>query len=170
MDLKYGKALVGAIAAVTVSAFSVPFCANASASTGTMITRHDAGSAIQLAQAEQEESVEKRSEEKTKEVQSGTNSAPGAAHGRSWIRSSSLHPPPPRRSRVRSRGSTKRARPSESEHSENGMGVSGSVGATSERRENDMSSDANANACAPGTTVEQEHSEEHQAKEKVEQN
>ncbi len=49
------------------------------------------------------------------------------------------------------------------------MGVSGSVGATSERRENDMSSDANANA-APGTTVEQEHSEEHQAKEKVEQN
>ncbi len=95
MDLKYGKALVGAIAAVTVSAFSVPFCANASASTGTMITRHDAGSAIQLAQAEQEESVEKRSEEKTKEVQSGTNSAPGAVTSRSWIgRRRSIRPRP----------------------------------------------------------------------------
>ena len=49
------------------------------------------------------------------------------------------------------------------------MGVSGSVGVTSERREKDVSTDADANA-APGTTVEQEHSEEHQAKEKVEQN
>jgi hypothetical protein len=168
MDLKYGKALVGAIAAVTVSAFTVPFCSNAAASTGTMIGNHDAGSAIQLAQAEQEESVERKSEEKTKEVQTGTDSAPGTvtvAPGSVVVAPSA--PAPEVSGEVEKKH--EESKTVESEHSENGMGVSGSVGVTSERRENDMSSDANANA-APGTTVEQEHSEEHQTKEKVEQN
>lgn len=169
MDLKYGKVLIGAIAAVTFSTFTVPFCSSASASTGTMITSHDAGSAIQLAQADQEESVERKSEEKTKEVQSGTNSAPGAvtvAPGSVVVAPSA--PAPEVSGEVEKKQENKTV---ESEHSENGVGVSGSVGVTSERRENEMSSDANANANAvPGTTVEQEHSEEHQAKEKVEQN
>ena len=31
MDLKYGKVLVGAIAAVTVNTFTVPLCSGASA-------------------------------------------------------------------------------------------------------------------------------------------
>ena len=65
MNLKYGKALVGALAAVTLSAFTVPFGATASASTGTTITRNDASSAMQLAQVEQQETAEK-TEQKTK--------------------------------------------------------------------------------------------------------
>ena len=166
MDLKFGKALVGAIAAVTVSTFAVPFCSSASASTGTMITHHDAGSAIQLAQAEQEESVEKKTEEKTK-VQTDTEAAPGAV----TVAPAPVvvAPAPAVSGEVERKHEESKA--VESEHSEHGVGVSGSVGVTgtTERSEKEMSTDANANA-APGTTVEQEHSVEHEAHEKVEQN
>jgi hypothetical protein len=163
MDLKFGKVLVGAIAAVTVSTFMVPFCSSASASTGTMLTRHDAGSAIQLAQAEQEESVEKKTEEKTK-VQTDTEAAPGAvtvAPGSVVVAPAA--PAPEVSGEVEKKH--EESKTTESEHTENGVGVSG----TSERSEKEMSTDANANA-APGTTVEKEHSEEHEAHEKVEQN
>ena len=173
MDLKYGKALVGALAAVTVSTFTVPFCSSAAASTGTMLTRHDAGSAIQLAQAEQEESVEKKTEEKTK-VQTDTEAAPGVV---TVAPAPVVVAPAPEVS-----GEVERkhedSKTTETEHSEHGVGVSGSVGGvgasvgvtgSTERHEKEMSTDANANA-APGTTVEQEHSEEHEAHEKVEQN
>jgi len=171
MDLKFGKALVGAIAAVTVSTFAVPFCSSASASTGTMITHHDAGSAIQLAQAEQEESVEKKTEEKTK-VQTDTEAAPGAV----TVAPAPVvvAPGPAVAGEVERKHEESKA--VESEHSEHGVGVSGSVGGvgasvgvtgSTEHHENEMSSDANA---VPGTTVEHEHSEEHEAHEKVEQN
>ena len=152
MDLKYGKALLGALAAVTVSTFTVPLCSNAAASTGTMITRHDAGAAIQLAQVEQQESVEKKTEEKTKEVQTGTEAAPGTvtvAPGSVVV--APVAPAPAVSGEVEKKH--EESKTVESEHSENG--VSG------------MSSDANA---VPGTTVEKEHSEEHEAHEKVEQN
>jgi|HubBroStandDraft_4_1064222.scaffolds.fasta_scaffold257784_1 hypothetical protein len=158
MDLKFGKALVGAIAAVTVSTFTVPFCSSASASTGTMITRHDGGSAIQLAQVEQQESVEKKSEVKTKEVQTGTEAAPGTvtvAPGSVVVAPAA--PAPEVSGEVEQKHEERKT--TETEHSENG------VTGTEERREHEMSSDAKA---VPGM-VEKEH-EEHETKEKVEQN
>ena len=93
MNLKYGKALVGALAAVTLSAFAVPFGATASASTGTTITRNDASSAMQIAQVEQQETEEKP-EQKTKEIHGGMEVAPPGRRcpGRS------------RRSRAKARG------------------------------------------------------------------
>src|SRR5580704_16895262 len=80
MKLKYGKALVGALAAVTLSAFAVPFGATASASTGTTITRNDASSAMQIAQVEQQETEEK-TEQKTKEIHGGMEVAPPVVPG-----------------------------------------------------------------------------------------
>ena len=142
MDPKRGKTLVGALVAVTVSTFAIPFGSIAAASTGTQITRHDAGTAVQLAQVEQQETEEK-TEQKTKEVQGGAEVvpapvvvAPGAVEQRHEERKTT-----------------------ESEHSDNGLS------GTSERHENEMSTDAKS---APGA-VESEH-EEHETKEKVEQN
>ena len=155
MELKFGKALVGALAAVTVSTFAVPFCSSAAASTGSTITRHDAGSAIQLAQVEQQETVEKKTEEKTKEVQTGTNVAPGTvtiAPGPVVVA-----PAPAVSGAVEQKH--EESKTVESEHSENGLS------GTSERHENEMSSDSKA---VPGM-VEKEH-EEHEVHEKVEQN
>jgi hypothetical protein len=160
MDLKYGKALVGALAALTVSTFTVPFCSNASASTGTMITRHDAGSAIQLAQAEQEESVEKKTEEKTKEVQSGTETAPGTVTvAPAPVVVAPAAPAPEVSGEVEKKH--EESKTTESEHSENG------VSGTSERHEGEMSSDTKA---VPGAMEQESEREEHQSSKKVEQN
>jgi hypothetical protein len=138
MDFKYGKALVGALAAVTVSMFTVPFCATAMASTGT-ITRDDASSAMQIAQVEQQETEEK-TEHKTKEVQSGVEVAPAP------IVAAPVVP-----------GAVEQKH-EESKTTETVNGENGS-----ERHENEMSNDAKM---APGA-VEREH-EEHETHEKVE--
>jgi hypothetical protein len=143
MNLKYGKALVGALAAVTLSAFTVPFGTTASASTGTTITRNDASSAIQLAQVEQQETEEK-TEHKTKEVQGGAEVVPGPAVSAPVVPGA-----------VEQRHEESKT----TERSEDGMS------GTSERHENEMSNDAKM---APGAT-EREH-EEHETHEKVEQN
>jgi hypothetical protein len=58
MDLKRGKVLVGAVVAVTMGAFAVPFCSNATASTGTSAPRQDS-KLIQLAEEEHYELKEK---------------------------------------------------------------------------------------------------------------
>jgi hypothetical protein len=145
LDMKYGKTLVGALAAVTLSAFTVPFCATASASTGTTITRNAASSSIQLAQVEQQETEEK-TEHKTKEIQGGAEVVPGPAV------SAPVVPGAVEQKREESK-TTERV------HSEDGMS------GTSERHENEMSNDAKV---APGA-VEREH-EEHETHEKIEQN
>jgi hypothetical protein len=142
MDSKRGKTLVGALVAVTVSTFAIPFGSIAASSTGTQITRHDAGTAVQLAQVEQQETEEK-TEQKTKEVQGGAEVVPAPV----------VVAPCAVEQRHEERKTT------ESEHSDNGLS------GTSERHENEMSSDAKS---APGA-VESEH-EEHETKEKVEQN
>ena len=138
MEMKYGKALVGALAAVTLSAFT------ATASTGTTISRNDAGSAIQLAQMEQQETEEK-TEHKTKEVQGGVEAAPPVV-------AAPVVPGAVEQKHEESKTT-------ETVNSENGMS------GTSERHENEMSNDAKM---APGA-VEREH-EEHETHEKVEQN
>ena len=146
MSLKYGKALVGAVAAVTVSTFTVPFCATANASTGTTITRNDASSAMQLAQVEQQETEEK-AEQKTKEVQGGAE----------------VIPPGPAVAAPVVPGAVEQkheeSKTTETVNSNNGMG------GTSERHENEMSNDSKM---APGS-MEREH-EEHQTSKTVEQN
>ena len=121
MDMKYGKALVGALAAVTLSAFT------ATASPGTTITRNNAGSAIQLAQMEQQETEEK-TEHKTKEVQSGVEVAPPVV-------SAPVVPGAVEQKHEESKTT-------ETVNSENGMS------GTSERHENEMSNDAKM---APGS-------------------
>jgi hypothetical protein len=145
MSLKYGKALVGALAAVTLSAFTVPFCVTASASTGTTVSRNHASPAMQLAQVEQQETEEK-SEHKTTETQGGAEVVPGPVVVAPVV-------PGAVEQKHEERKTT------ESVNSENGMG------ATSERHENEISNDAKM---APGA-VEREH-EEHETHEKVEQN
>ena len=145
MDSKRGKTLVGALVAVTVSTFAIPFGSIAAASIGTQITRHDAGRAIQLAQVEQQETEEK-TEQKTKEVQGGAEVVPAPVV---------VAPVAP--GAVEQRHEERKT--TETEHSDNGLS------GTSERRENEMSSDAKS---APGA-VESEH-EEHETKEKIEQN
>jgi hypothetical protein len=144
VNLKYGKAFVGALAAVTLSAFTVPFGATASASTGTTISLTDA-SAMQLAQVEQQETEEK-TEQKIKEIHGGAEVAPGPVVAAPVVPGAVEQ-------------KHEESKTTETVNSENGMG------ATSERHENEMSNDAKM---APGS-VEREH-EEHQTHEKVEQN
>jgi hypothetical protein len=60
MDLKRGKILVGAVVAVTISSFAVPFCANATAFTGSPAPRTPY---IQIAEEEHIE-LEKKTEDK----------------------------------------------------------------------------------------------------------
>ena len=142
MSLKYGKALVGALAAVTLSAFAVPFGAAANASTGTTVSRSDVSPAMQLAQVEQQETEEK-TEHKTKEVQGGVEVAPAPVVVAPVV-------PGAVEQKHEERKTT--------ESVENGMS------GTSERRENEISNDAKM---APGS-VEREH-EEHETHEKVDQ-
>ena len=144
MSLKYGKALVGALAAVTLSAFTVPFGATANASTGTTVSRNHASSAIQLAQVEQQETEEK-TEHKTKEVQGGVEVAPAPVVAAPVVPGAVEQ-------------KHEESKTTETVNSDNGMGGS------SERRENEISNDAKM---APGS-VEREH-EEHETHEKVDQ-
>ena len=58
MDRKRGKVLVGAVVAVTMGAFAVPFSSNASVPTGTT-TPHQNSQLIQLAEEEHTELKEK---------------------------------------------------------------------------------------------------------------
>ena len=58
MDLKRGKVLVGAVVAVTMGAFAVPFSSNASVPTGTT-TPHQDSRFIQIAEEEHTELKEK---------------------------------------------------------------------------------------------------------------
>jgi hypothetical protein len=140
MDCKYGKALVGVLAAVTVSTFTVPFC-----SAGTTLSRNDASPAIQFAQVEQQETEEK-TEQKTKEIQGGAEVVPGPVVAAPVV--------PAAVEQKHEEGKT-----TETVHADDGMS------GTSERHESEMSSDAKT---APGA-VEHEH-EEHETSEKVEQN
>ena len=66
MDLKRGKVLVGAVVAVTMGAFAVPFCSNATASTGTTTPRQDGYQASQLMQLAEEEHIELKEKTETK--------------------------------------------------------------------------------------------------------
>jgi hypothetical protein len=79
MDLKRGKILVGAVVAISLGSFAMPFGSIAGASTGpsTGIVRsnHDAGRFIQLAEEEHQE-VEEKTEHKVKESNESTV-APG---------------------------------------------------------------------------------------------
>jgi hypothetical protein len=100
MDRKRGKVLVGAVVAVTMGAFAVPFCANASVSTGTTTPRQNSG-LIQLAEEEHTEIKEKteakvnqlgektenkanemgeRTEDKAHELKSDAVAVPNAVH------------------------------------------------------------------------------------------
>ena len=142
MDSKRGKTLVGALVAVTVSTFAIPFGSIAAASIGTQITRHDAGRAIQLAQVEQQETEEK-TEQKTKEIHGDAAVVPGPVVAVPVV-------PGAVEQKHEERKTT--------ESVENGMS------GTSERRENEISNDAKM---APGS-VEREH-EEHETHEKVDQ-
>ena len=72
MDLKRGNLFAGAIVAISLGTFAVPF---ASASTGTARPRPQANSFIQLAQEEHQE-VEEKSEHKVTETNENTT-APG---------------------------------------------------------------------------------------------
>lgn len=144
MDCKYGKVLVGALAAVTVSTFTVPFCSAATA-TGTTLSRNDASPAIQLAQVEQQETEEK-TEQKTKEIQGGAEVVPGPVVAAPVVPGAVEQ-------------KHEESKTTETVHADDGMS------GTSERHESEMSSDAKT---APGA-VEHEH-EEHETSEKVEQN
>ena len=79
MDLKRGKIFVGAVVAMSLGSFAMPFGSIAGASTGqsTGIVRsnHDASRFIQLAQEEHQE-VEEKSEHKVTESSDSTV-APG---------------------------------------------------------------------------------------------
>jgi hypothetical protein len=72
MELKRGNLFAGAIVAISLGTFAVPF---ASASTGTARPRPQANSFIQLAQEEHQE-VEEKSEHKVTETNENTT-APG---------------------------------------------------------------------------------------------
>jgi hypothetical protein len=72
MDLKRGNLFAGAIVAISLGTFAVPF---ASASTGTAQSRPQANSFIQLAQEEHQE-VEEKSEHKVTETNENTTTAP----------------------------------------------------------------------------------------------
>ncbi len=75
MDLKRGKVIISAVAAISLGSFAMPFGSIAGASTGpsTRIVRsnHDAGGFVQLAQEEHEE-VEEKSEHKVTESNEST--------------------------------------------------------------------------------------------------
>ncbi|MGA9722151.1 MAG: hypothetical protein WBQ86_06855, partial [Candidatus Binatus sp.] len=79
MDLKRGKVFVGAVVAISLGSFAMPFTSIAGASTGpsTGIVRsnQDGGGFIQLAQEEHQE-VEEKSEHKVTESNDSTV-APG---------------------------------------------------------------------------------------------
>jgi hypothetical protein len=79
MDLKRGKILVGAVVAVSLASFAMPFGSIAGASTGPssgiVRSNHDAGRVIQLA-AEESQEVEEKSEHKVTESSDSTV-APG---------------------------------------------------------------------------------------------
>src|SRR5712672_2591071 len=79
MDLKRGKVFVGAVVAVTMGAFAVPFCSNAIASTGTTTPRQSS-QLMQLAEEEHTELKEK-TEDKAHELKSD------AAAGANAVRS-----------------------------------------------------------------------------------
>ena len=68
MDLKRGNLFAGAIVAISLGTFAVPF---ASASTGTAQSRPQANSFIQLAQEEHQE-VEEKTEHKVTETNENT--------------------------------------------------------------------------------------------------
>ena len=144
MDSKRGKTLVGAIVAMTVSTFAVPFGSIAGASTGSQITRHDSGQ-MQLAEEEHSE-VEEKTEQKTKEVQGGVEVAPAP------VVVAPVAPVAPGAVEKHEESKT-----TETEHAENG--ITGSE----EHHEKEMSEEAKS---VPGA-MEKEH-EEHETKEKVE--
>jgi hypothetical protein len=145
MDSKRGKTLVGAIVAMTVSTFAVPFGSIAGASTGSQITRADAG-AMQIAEEEHHE-VEEKTEQKTKEVQSGTTVVPAP------VVVAPVVPVAPGAVEEKHEES----KTTETEHAENG------IAGSEEHHEKEMSHEAKS---VPGA-MESEH-EEHETKEKVE--
>src|SRR6266852_8301842 len=89
MDLKRGKVLVGAVVAVAMGAFAVPFCSNTTASTGTTTPRQS-GHLMQLAEEEHIELKEKtetkvnelgeKTEDKAHELKSDAVAVPNAVH------------------------------------------------------------------------------------------
>jgi len=100
MNLKRGKVLVGAVVAISMGSFAVPFCANAAAFTGTTAPRQDSRF-IQIAEEEHIELKEKtenkvnelgektenkaneigeRTEDKAHELKSDAVAVPNAVH------------------------------------------------------------------------------------------
>ena len=89
MDRKRGKVLVGAVVAVTMGAFAVPFCSNASAAPGTATPPQDR-KLIQLAEEEHYELKEQtenkvnalgeRAEDKAHELRNDAVAVPNAVH------------------------------------------------------------------------------------------
>src|SRR5882672_255256 len=87
MNLKRGKVLVGAVVAISMGSFAVPFCANATAFTGTTAPRTPY---IQIAEEEHIELKEKtekkaneigeRTEDKAHELKSDAVAVPNAVH------------------------------------------------------------------------------------------
>jgi hypothetical protein len=77
MDMKRGKLFVGAVVAISLGSFAVPFGSIASASTGTG-SAPQASRYIQLAQAEQSETEEKTERKVTESSDSPAVMAPGA--------------------------------------------------------------------------------------------
>jgi len=142
MNMKYGNTLVGALAALTLSAFAVPCGATAT----TTITRNIPGTTVQLAQVEQQNTEETTTKQKTTEMQTGTQVAPAPADAA-----------PVAPGAVEQKH--EESKTTETVNADNGMG------ATSERHQKEISNDATV---APGS-VESEHVE-HQSSEKVEQN
>jgi len=87
MNLKRGKVLVGAVVAISMGSFAVPFCANATAFTGTTAPRIPY---IQIAEEEHIELKEKtenkvnelgeKTEDKAHELKSDAVAVPNAVH------------------------------------------------------------------------------------------
>jgi hypothetical protein len=76
MDLKLGKVLVGAVVAASVGSFAIPFCPNATASTGIAAPRQ-LSSYVQLADEEHHELKEK-TENKVDELKGDAAAVPNA--------------------------------------------------------------------------------------------
>ena len=77
MDMKRGKVFVGAVVAISLGSFAVPFGSIASASTGTG-SAPQASRYIQLAQAEQSETEEKTERKVTESTDNPAVMAPNA--------------------------------------------------------------------------------------------
>ena len=156
MDMKRGKVFVGAVVAISLGSFAVPFGSIASASTGTG-SAPQASRYIQLAQAEQSETEEKTERKVTESTDNPAVMPPDAtvvAPGTAVIAPAA--PPVVTMPRTEEHVERKDVQKSTSTDA---MGMNSS----SERQMDKSSTDVN-----PDGSVQQ--NEEHVTKEKVENN